>query len=378
MGFGLGFVLGGVRQGQEDRRRQERDDFALSQLQKQAERADVAFAQQQEDRAFGLPYARKQIERQSESGDLDLEIKRNEAEIAKILNTPGMAKDQAMQKVKEIELKNDGLVYKIYNLQGGKAAARALNDLRSNDVQNAADIIEAKDPKTGKVMLKVVDANGQVVSDSRRGPAVFQKDALEAAFNPATKGRYSMEDGVVLDTASGSVRGIPGYANPKDKNASDKATMDKLKLAIDKVLMPRYGGRFEGGFWFPDDKNRDIATNAQSILETKIAAGMEPVRAAEEAAREAESGMLPPHRWTREKLPDGSEGINDGKGLRRPTPDEAKRLGLNGNATSALKDFYVKKTAGGNEVNITRQQIEETAKNRGMTPQQVIEKLGLQ
>jgi len=397
MGFGLGFVLEGVRQGQEDKRRKEREDFAFEEAKKdsgrrdfsheqavkQAGRADTEWQQKQDDRAFGLPHARKAIERQSEHGDLLLEMQRNEAEIARLLhgaNTEA-AQMEAIHKVKQLEIANEGLVYKTYKMKGGKAAAQMLNALKSNGINNAADVIEEKDAKTGKIMLKVVDASGNVVNDPKRGQAIFDKAAIEAAFNPGEKGRFSQEDGIVLDTMTGDTRGIPGYTGKGQRDA-EKHNMDKLKLAIDKVLQPHYGGTLDAmGNWSLPEGNRDIALNAKALAEYKIGKGMDPVRAAEESKAEADSGVLPPHRWKKVKLDDGSVGIDDGKGVRRPTDDESKRYGLPGkgadSAPAKLKDTYVKKTPAG-EVKISRKQIEETAKKHGKTPEQVIKDLGLQ
>jgi hypothetical protein len=65
------------------------------------------------------------------------------------------------------------------------------------------------------------------------------------------------------------------------------------------VLQPRYGGKFEGGMWFPDEKNQDVALRAFQIYEqlSSGANALAPMEAATQAAQKAEReqalGVLP-------------------------------------------------------------------------------------
>lgn len=71
----------------------------------------------------------------------------------------------------------------------------------------------------------------------------------------------------------------------------------KAKDAIVHVLQPRYGGKLEGGMWFPDDANKDVALRANQLLEQFASSGVQPmeaaVKAVEQAEREKAKGTLP-------------------------------------------------------------------------------------
>ena len=78
---------------------------------------------------------------------------------------------------------------------------------------------------------------------------------------------------------------------PKKQNGD----LDNLKATDGiKVLQSRYGGRFEGGMWFPDEKNRDVAVRAHTAFEKRIASGMTPMAAADAAIRDAEGAPSVP------------------------------------------------------------------------------------
>ena len=52
------------------------------------------------------------------------------------------------------------------------------------------------------------------------------------------------------------------------------------------VLQSHYGGKFEGGIWFPDDGNKDEGLAAQAIMESMVRdQGVSPVNAARDAAK---------------------------------------------------------------------------------------------
>jgi DNA-directed RNA polymerase subunit K/omega len=71
----------------------------------------------------------------------------------------------------------------------------------------------------------------------------------------------------------------------------------KAKDAIVHVLQPRYGGKLEGGMWFPDEANKDVALRANQLLEQFSSNGVPPMEAAvqavEKAEREKAAGTLP-------------------------------------------------------------------------------------
>lgn len=87
--------------------------------------------------------------------------------------------------------------------------------------------------------------------------------------------------------AAGGI-GTPDTPAPGSKAAG--RIDDRVKMAIDKVIMPRYGGRFEGGLFFPDEANKDVATRATQLAGEMIRQGTDPevagVKAIEQAERE--------------------------------------------------------------------------------------------
>lgn len=223
MGFGMGFALDGLRQGMDDARRREREDFQLEEQRKQAQRVDTQYQQQQEDRSFSLPMQRRAMERNDELGGYSVELSRNEMAISRLLHgaSTETAKMEAFAKVRELEEKNYGIVYSAFKERGGKAAAQLFNQMRGNSIQNAADFVVEADPRTKKQTLKIVDANGQVVQDEKHGPAAFDLAQLEARHGKKPeKGRYHESERGILDTGTGNFRphspGVAGNGGSAD------------------------------------------------------------------------------------------------------------------------------------------------------------------
>jgi len=89
-------------------------------------------------------------------------------------------------------------------------------------------------------------------------------------------------------------------ANADKTNAENKDVPAKGGLTQKDglaVLKERYGGKFEGGVWFPDEKNKDVGLRAMQIYEQKVSTKIPPVEAAKQAAEQAEreqaTGKLP-------------------------------------------------------------------------------------
>jgi hypothetical protein len=86
-------------------------------------------------------------------------------------------------------------------------------------------------------------------------------------------------------------------------------------MAIDKVIMPRFGGRFEGGLFFPEEANKDVATRATAIAGQLIRGGMDPEAAGVKAVEQAE----------REKELEAAGGAKPGAGGKPSFPTPWKR-----------------------------------------------------
>lgn len=62
----------------------------------------------------------------------------------------------------------------------------------------------------------------------------------------------------------------------------------RVKIAIDKAIMPYFGGKFEGGAYFPDEANKDAALEAVTRAERYVGSGMEPIAAGQRAVQEVQ------------------------------------------------------------------------------------------
>lgn len=62
----------------------------------------------------------------------------------------------------------------------------------------------------------------------------------------------------------------------------------RVKMSIDKVILPKYGGRFEGGMFFPDEANKDVALRATELAGQLVRQGVDPEAAGAQAVAQAE------------------------------------------------------------------------------------------
>ena len=78
-------------------------------------------------------------------------------------------------------------------------------------------------------------------------------------------------------------KGGLGYAvgSPEWKRIVDH-NKSLNKVARD-IIQKNYAGHFEGGMWFPDEENKEVALNAMDIAAEKRKRGVPPDRAAREA-----------------------------------------------------------------------------------------------
>ncbi len=109
--------------------------------------------------------------------------------------------------------------------------------------------------------------------------------------------RLNTETGVPFSQRTGLPRAADGVVAPgaapggtPGSRRAENHVDDRVKMAIDKVILPTFGGRFEGGMFFPDEKNKDVALRATQIAGELIRGGMHPeaagVQAVERAKRE--------------------------------------------------------------------------------------------
>lgn len=98
---------------------------------------------------------------------------------------------------------------------------------------------------------------------------------------------YSKRTGEVRNPAAAGIGGAgPGPA-PRPSSGAAKRLDERVKMAIDKVILPRFGGRFEGGMFFPDEANKEVALRATELAGGYVRGGMDPEAAGKKAVDEA-------------------------------------------------------------------------------------------
>jgi hypothetical protein len=238
MGFGRGLALGAASEQLERVDERRRREAAEKRLEKQEERADITFKQQQEDRAFGLPYQRKAVKRNDELADAAAELKRYEMEIARAIHDAKKtgAKQEALAAVEQGRQKIYGLIYNRYKLGDSKGAAQLFNQARDNSVQNADDIVEATD-ESGRRVLKIVDAEGNdlVVLDAEQAEKLYGKQP--------EKGRFEESERGVLDTGTGKFT-PHGSGVPRDPK------VDPREKELRQLVFPQWGSQLGDRFVF--------------------------------------------------------------------------------------------------------------------------------
>ena len=141
--------------------------------------------------------------------------------------------------------------------------------------------LEALSQKHGTKFEKV---GNNLVKIDRTGTVTPAYEPDQFAANPETGGVFNKRTGLPP-----AANGVPGAGGGKPSRKEVAHTDDRVKMAIDKVILPKFGGRFEGGMFFPDEKNKDVALRAQVLTESLIRQnGMDPVAAANQAIAQAE------------------------------------------------------------------------------------------
>lgn len=132
-----------------------------------------------------------------------------------------------------------------------------------------------------------------------RNPDLYFQNKLKKEDQ---KGRFAESERGVLDTATGGFR-----PHGKGVGGGKPSEIDKhLRLLTNDavaVLQSHFGGRFEGGMWFPDEENRDVAMNAIEMAADLVKEGESPQRAANIASTKAKAGALPKSRRTSAPAP---------------------------------------------------------------------------
>ncbi|HEX7116251.1 MAG TPA: hypothetical protein VF193_14080, partial [Steroidobacter sp.] len=224
MAFGRGLAASAISDQLERNDERHRREAAEKRLEKREERADTTFRQQQQDRAFGLPFQRRAIERQDELAGYEAELKRQQMEIARIVHGVRVkgASQEAMAALAAAEDKAYGAIWKAYRARGGEAAARLLRTMPGSE--NATDFVETGDGK-----VNVVDDQGRVL---------FEIDAelSDRLYGITPEQEFVESERGILNKRTGEFRphgaGVPGSAGSK---------VDPREKELRQIVYPQWG-----------------------------------------------------------------------------------------------------------------------------------------
>ncbi len=278
MGVGLGWtaMARGAAAGLEDIERRDREEEDRQYLLKRREREDTAWQQQQEDRDYTL--RRREVTDKRE--DEDYQMRREAA----------LRTKQVQDAMRTFGASN------FTDLSGYVDIANAyMPDGKIVDWKptGKGTFLITKQTEDGKTVTKEVDAddigaNLQLLADPNKWYEAEQAKKAKAAERDfeLTKIRTRGEEDRKTERVKARLKEGEGLG------VGSKADKE-LRLRVSQglgVLQGAYGGRMEGGMWFPDPENTDKGMAAYRIMEAMIRHGnSDPIDAAAEARRKAES-----------------------------------------------------------------------------------------
>ncbi|MEW5709851.1 MAG: hypothetical protein AB1830_13250 [Pseudomonadota bacterium] len=308
------------------------ENTELAKLRQQVERTELEFKQRSAPKRQAIEETKLEGEAErlpieQETATTEAKVKRATAKTQEKL-LPGQAKiaqatqDTQLQELQERQTANLWTLIKMGDPQG------ALEALNKSELlfpgRQFSRIVRGSVPVPGEGGKPMVGADGQPVREEvlRLEPAdggdpVFVPvKALEALATKYSTRLEKVGDAIVRLGPGGSVTPVytqdefaatdegaiyskrtgevkasavaSGGLGSKAGQRTAKFYDERVKMAISNVILPRYGGRFEGGMFFPDEANKDVATRAVAIAGQLIRSGMEPEQAGVEAIARAE------------------------------------------------------------------------------------------
>jgi len=193
-------------------------------------------------------------------------------------------KRQTAEKAKDFRLEGEGDQRVLVVVPKGKGQERRIPVSALEQLENQYG---AKYEKAGSSIVRI-GRDGKVVPVYEGGKevaAIGDTGELFVKKGPGAGTRIPAAGGLGGEDGAGG-----GGSGPLPSSQAASRIDNRVKMAIDKVIMPRYGGRFEGGLFFPDEANKDVATRATQIAGELVRRGMAPeaagVKAVEQAERE--------------------------------------------------------------------------------------------
>lgn len=185
---------------------------------------------------------------------------------SQILHPGRKFSDIQTSSVPKLDGSGSELVFKLVPADGGKS------------IYVPVQRLEALSRKHGSQIMKSGNNIVRINQDGTATP-IYEADQY---------GTVS-EGGTVFNKRTGQPPAGGGAAAGGISPKENTRINDSVKMSIDKVILPKYGGRFEGGMFFPDEKNKDVALRAQVLAEKNIREKkMNPIEAANAAIDQAE------------------------------------------------------------------------------------------
>lgn len=244
---------------------------------------------------------------------------------ALLLDTAGQGMQaqnrEAQAALDDIKLKQVVLLYKKLKIAGPQAI---LNDINNNDLlfgkvqyqdiymmnsagervknaEKASHIIlmqpDGKELSVPVSELKgMADSIGKTTVTAKPGDTTYTYGAggdligeSTAPFKPFDPKGYEYKDGIVLNKDTGVVHGTNGEVGQFIVSANDKALDDRVSKAMRNHVFPLYGGKYEGGIFYPDPEKADEGSMVGLQMARLIRQGVQPEEAAIQALNYAKT-----------------------------------------------------------------------------------------
>ncbi len=202
---------------------------------------------------------REQLEFDSRARGYKLDIYEREEQISQILQ--GAKTVEASNKMADAVKGQYRGIYQLYKLGAGQEAAQMINRIKSNGIENAADVVEIGG------FVHVVDGDGSPVIDARSGkPYSFSSEQAELMFGEGVEPVKVGDDETLVDPKTGAElfrhKGSGGSEINTDKKYNQQTAYGKISGG----LKSRMGGTLDaGGNWTLPEGNAGLFSRLEGI-----------------------------------------------------------------------------------------------------------------
>ena len=275
MGYGFGQMVQGMSRGLDDIERRQQEEEDRQYLLKRRQRDDTQWEQGQEDRRYRLQRQRITDQRQ----DQQYRVAKEQQDFIRSF-------DNAMRR---------------YAFTNG-ADYSGLVDLYNNEFHDGYTINARRDRK-GQYSVEFLDRDGRLVG-KKDGLTFDQFGELAISMRDPQKWLEAKQQAMAKEEdrdfelrklreeyrLKGDLEKTKAqYSGGKDGGLGlGSAASKEMRQIVGQgltTLRSTYGGRLDGGMWFPDEANKDEASIAYALMEQRIRQGEQNGQAAALAAR---------------------------------------------------------------------------------------------